>query len=51
MYKDPEFPKPPYDMNSNEIKSLPMESYYRCGFITMGYHIKQAFPPSILLMP
>lgn len=51
MYKDPEFPNLPYDMNSDEIKSIPVDKYYTCGLVTMGYHIEQAFSTYTLLMP
>ena len=51
LYKDDEFPNLPYDLNSQEIKALPMDKYYHCGLITMGFHVKEAFTAYTLLMP
>ena len=47
---DQEFPNPPYDLNSDDIKGMAMEKYYHC-LVTMDYHIREAFAAYTLMMP
>ena len=51
LYTDPEFPNPPYNLNSDDIKGKAIEKYYHCCLVTMGYHIKEAFSAYTLMMP